>query len=300
MNYKKHFLLLLFMAFVFVITACSSNDSEAKQLKEAYNYDTPFTDELDPSDSNTKYIKKGEKILNKTNTVMQDKVGNELTCMSCHSGGNLSGAQPLEGVTKQYPQYRSRDDAVGSMEDRVNGCMRRSMNGEEIAKDSEEMRSIIAYLDFISEDLEQDGDDLPWLDDTTMDKVPEPDVDRGERYFEEKNCMTCHAEDGSGTGPNQGPPLWGEDSFNDGAGMARLGKASGFIRDNMPLNDAGSLSDQEAADLAAYLLSHERPEWEGHEDDWPLGDRPDDIMTKDKREQIRNGTFDWTELENVK
>ena len=67
----------------------------------------------------------------------------------------------------------------------------------------------------------------------------------------------------------------------------------------MPPGDEYELSDQEAADLAAFILSHERPEWKGHEKDWPKGGRPTDIITKDRREKIREGTFDWSEIENI-
>ena len=51
-----------------------------------------------------------------------------------------------------------------------------------------------------------------------------------------------HGNDGEGkragsAGDMKGyefPPLWGNDSFNDGAGMARLIAAANFIHSNMP------------------------------------------------------------------
>lgn len=67
----------------------------------------------------------------------------------------------------------------------------------------------------------------------------------------------------------------------------------------MPPAEEPQLTDQEAADLAAFILSQERPEWKGHDTDWPEGGRPTDIITKDRREKIREGKFDWTEIENV-
>src|SRR5699024_12098598 len=73
-----------------------------------------------------------------------------------------------------------------------------------------------------------------------------------------------------------------------------------FIKNNIPYVNE-KLTNQEAANHAAYLLSFERPVWEGHDDDWPKEDdeRPTDIITKDRREQIREGTFDWTEIDNI-
>ena len=58
------------------------------------------------------------------------------------------------------------------------------------------------------------------------------------------------------------PPLWGPDSFNDGAGMHRLIGSASFIRANMPLGtrfDAPALSVEDAWDVAAFINSQPRP-----------------------------------------
>src|SRR5699024_4569517 len=136
-------------------------------------------------------------------------------------------------------------------------------------------------------------------EENTMEEVPEPDVDNGEELYADKNCLSCHGEDGEGTGANEGPALWGEDSFNDGAGMGRLTKASGYTQNNMPVGEENTLSDQEAADLAALLLTKDRPEWDGQDDDFPGIDAQTDIITQDIRDQIQEGEFDWTEVDNV-
>src|SRR5699024_5273367 len=132
-----------------------------------------------------------------------------------------------------------------------------------------------------------------------FEEVPEPDVDRGEELFESKSCVNCHATDGSGKGMTSGPALWGDGSFNDGAGMNRLSDAAGFIKDNMPKSDHGKLNDQDAAELAEYVLKNDRPGWENHDQDWKDGRRRTDIITHDSRNAIQEGTFEWTELENV-
>ena len=59
------------------------------------------------------------------------------------------------------------------------------------------------------------------------------------------------------------PPLWGPQSFNDGAGMSRPGVAAAFIRTKMPLGRGGSLDDQDAWDLAAFVTSMPRPAYAG-------------------------------------
>jgi len=72
------------------------------------------------------------------------------------------------------------------------------------------------------------------------------------------------------------PPVWGPESFAIGAGLARINTAAAFIRWNMPNGRPGSLSDQQAYDVAGFLLSHPRPNTPGKERDWPKGDAPED------------------------
>lgn len=277
----------------------NGNDNEANTgNSDELAYNPPSMDDLDPDDPMTEHIQYGEEVFNETDTVLPDHVGNKLSCQSCHADGGVSQSSSMVGVTTQFPQYRKREGAVFTLEDRINGCMIRSMDGEKMDRESEEMRALMSYLSYISEGIKV-GEDIPWRMLNTMEDIPEPSVDRGEELYEQKNCLSCHATDGSGTGANSGPALWGEDSFNDGAGMSRMTKMAGYIKNNMPIGAEEQLSDQEAADLAAYLLSHERPEWEGHDSDFPGVEGPSDIMTKDRREQVREGTFDWTEIDNV-
>jgi thiosulfate dehydrogenase len=58
--------------------------------------------------------------------------------------------------------------------------------------------------------------------------------------------------------------------------MARINTAAAFIRWNMPYDRQGSLSEQQAYDVAAFVLSHQRPNTPGKERDWPKGDAPED------------------------
>ena len=45
----------------------------------------------------------------------------------------------------------------------------------------------------------------------------------------------------------------------------------------MPQTAPGTLTDQEAYDLAAYINSRPRPDFKGKELDWPKGDPPPDV-----------------------
>lgn len=259
----------------------------------------PSTDELDPDHPLTDVIKYGEEVFNETNTVIPDYVGNELSCQSCHADGGLSASSTLVGVVADYPQYRPREGVPFTLEDRINGCMIRSMNGEMLPYDSEEMRALMAYFSHISQGVAI-GEERPWFTPNSMDEVPEPDVVNGEELYVSKNCMTCHGENGEGTGANTGPALWGDNSFNNGAGLTRLTKMAGYIQNNMPIGDVGELSDQEAADLAAYILMQDRPVFSGLDGDFPHGGEPSDFIRGEERlQKIRDGEFDWFEIDNV-
>jgi len=75
----------------------------------------------------------------------------------------------------------------------------------------------------------------------------------------------CHGRDGSGlpasADPRRGyvfPPLWGDDSYNNGAGMTRVITASRFIKAKMPFGKP-DLTDDEAFDVAAFINNQPRP-----------------------------------------
>ncbi|GIN73358.1 hypothetical protein J14TS2_38330 [Bacillus sp. J14TS2] len=66
----------------------------------------------------------------------------------------------------------------------------------------------------------------------------------------------------------------------------------------MPKGKEGTLTDQQAADLAAFILTQKRPVADQKVGDYNLD--PDlDYITKDRRGKIRKGEFDWTELDVV-
>ena len=88
-----------------------------------------------------------------------------------------------------------------------------------------------------------------------------PDAKRGAQVYAER-CALCHGANGQGTWLGNVyafPPLWGRDSYNAGAGMHRVNTAAAFIKANMPLGQANSLSDQQAWDVAAFMNGQPRP-----------------------------------------
>ena len=223
-------------------------------------------------------ILRGKEILTDTARQMPEYVGATINCTSCHlQGGTVPNAMTFVGVTDRYPKYRERSGKEITLTERINSCFQRSMNGTKLPPESSEMKSILAYMEWISSDVE-DGNALK---EAGLQKIEPltPNKDNGEKLYQQK-CVSCHQVDGKGMSTSAGqiiyPPLWGEHSFNIGAGMARLNKAAQFIKWNMPLGQGGTLTDQEAYDIAAYFTTQERPDLMGKENDWPKGGKPSD------------------------
>ena len=179
---------------------------------------------------------------------------------------------PWVGVYARFPQYRSRVGGIQVIEDRINDCFKRSMNGKPLVPESRDMRDIIAYMAFLSSGYpvfaQVDGQSFPRV------PVVEGDTARGAATFAAK-CSVCHGPNGAGT--DVFPALWGDGSYNIGAGMARVQTAAAFIKVAMPQTAPGTLTDQEAYDLATYINSRPRPDFPGKELDWPNGDPPPDV-----------------------
>lgn len=217
-------------------------------------------------------IRRGLAILVATRDSLPANVGNDLNCMSCHlDQGRRANGLPLVGVYARFPQYNSRAARIFTIEDRINGCFIRSMNGTALADTSRAMRDMVSWMAYASLGYPVGGR-------IAGQGVPRPDALTGDTVAGaavwQQVCAACHGLDGQGT--PLAPPTWGPRSFNVGAGMARLRTAAGFIRHNMPFDRPGTLSDEQAINVAAYLVSRPRPDLPGKENDWPNGDAPPD------------------------
>jgi thiosulfate dehydrogenase len=218
-------------------------------------------------------IRRGKALLAFTRDSLPNHVGNRLQCVSCHpDNGTRRDVMPWVGVYARFPQYRARVGGIQVIEDRINDCFKRSMNGKPLVPESRDMRDIIAYMAFLSSGYpvfaQVDGQSFP--------RIPalQGDTTRGATTFTAK-CSVCHGANGGGT--DVFPALWGDSSYNIGAGMARVQTAAAFIKVAMPQTAPGTLTDQEAYDLAAYINSRQRPDFPGKELDWPNGDPPPDV-----------------------
>lgn len=280
------FLMLLLLSCVLLwvsIQGFPKTDGYDSTIKDIYamGYDVS---ELDGT-KESKVIKYGYEVFQNTPRYLgpenQNKdtayAGNNLSCTNCHLGsGTKPYAAPLIGVIQRFPQYRGRENKMGTIEERINGCMERSMNGTMMPEKSKEMKAMVAYLNWLGryapEDGQIEGQGFVKID------IPERAVDlkNGGKVFG-KNCVACHGSNGQGSKSADGltyqyPPLWGKDSYNNGAGMTRVITAAQFIKANMPYGatyENPVLTDEEAYDVAGYINQQLRPIKGNREADFP-------------------------------
>lgn len=204
-------------------------------------------------------------------------IGNRLACASCHIDiGTEPGTLTLLQTVEHYPRFSGRAGGMTDIEDRINECMQRSMHGKPLPMDSPEMIAMASYLRSLGAQYAAMGAGAKRAAEPAAFKTPNrrADVAAGEIVYDGK-CRICHGADGSGllsTGdPGKGylfPPLWGPDSFNDGAGMGRVLTAARFIKARMPLGQP-DLTDDQAFDVAAFINSKPRPMMANLEKDYP-------------------------------
>ena len=203
-------------------------------------------------------------------------ISNGMNCQNCHlQAGTAPLGNNYGAVASTYPKVRARSGKEEDIQKRINDCFERSLNGKALSRDSKEMNAMVAYINWVGKDVPK-GEvpagsgiyELPLLDRAA-------DPAKGKLVYE-KQCASCHQADGKGMAKPDGsgylyPPLWGENSYNHGAGLYRISRFAGYVKANMPLGatfEQPILSDEESWDLAAYVNSMDRPKKDLTQD-WP-------------------------------
>jgi thiosulfate dehydrogenase len=200
----------------------------------------------------------GHDLIGQTQTYLPHNIGVRMSCAACHPNAGRTPRQgSLLGIYAMFPQWNKRAGRVIALQDRIAECFLYSMNGRPPSYYSKEMVAITAYIAFLSRGAKVgtgfEGQESPKL------VAGPPDLTDGASIYRAK-CISCHQANGAGMGED--PPLWGPTSFNDKAGMSRMDRIAPFIRVAMPRNAPGTLTDQQAVDVAAFILSHPRPHFE--------------------------------------
>lgn len=214
------------------------------------------------------------KYLGPKGSVMQ--ISNGMNCQNCHlQAGTAVFGNNYGSVASLYPKFRARSGGIENIQKRVNDCFERSLNGSSLDTNSKEMKAIVAYINFLGSNVPK-GEKAAgsgFKDLAFLDRAADPI--KGKEAYTLK-CVSCHQADGSGVlNPDKieyaFPPLWGKNSYNDGAGLYRITNFAKYVKYNMPIgatHDNPQLTDEEAWDIAAYVNSQPRPHINVPKD-WP-------------------------------
>ncbi|HEV7231333.1 MAG TPA: c-type cytochrome [Bacteroidia bacterium] len=234
-----------------------------------------------PDDATGRQIRYGRALIANTASYLGPKgtvahISNGMNCQNCHlEAGTKPFGNNYSAVASTYPKFRERSGAIENICKRVNDCFERSLNGHALDSASAEMKAIEAYIRWLGKDVKKGNkpagagiEDLPFPD--------RPADPLGGAVAFKTKCISCHGEDGQGKMNAGGmsyqyPPLWGPHSYNTGAGLYRLTRFAGYIKNNMPQGaskSAPQLSNEEAWDIAAFVNSQDRPEGNISKD-WP-------------------------------
>lgn len=213
------------------------------------------------------------------------QIANQMNCQNCH---NDAGTKPFAlnyaAVSSTYPQFKARSSSLVSIAQRINGCFERSLNGSKLAVNSKEMLAIIAYIKWLGKDVPKGIKPK----NTGLTKLPylnrEADPLKGKLVYMQM-CVSCHGKNGEGVLTASKleftyPPLWGEDSYNDGAGLYRISSFAAFVKNNMPFGvniKSTVLEDEQAWDVAAFVNSQPRPHLDQKNDWKDISSKPIDF-----------------------
>lgn len=212
-------------------------------------------------------------------------VSNGMNCENCHlQGGTKPFAYNFGKVYSTYPKFRYRNNSVQTIYDRINDCFVRSLNGKALDSSTHEMQAIYAYIKWLGEGVSKGespvGTSFKSL--VYLDRVANPV--EGKQVFE-LECQSCHGKNGEGMMNSNGigyafPPLWGKNSYNDGAGIYRLSEFTDFVKNNMPFGTTWQhpiLTNKQAWDAAAFVNSQPRPHMDQSMDWKDIQEKPIDF-----------------------
>ncbi|MDJ1496288.1 c-type cytochrome [Cytophagaceae bacterium DM2B3-1] len=281
-------------------------------LKQGNNISSIHLESWSPPDEHTiptnekgELIRYGKELIVHTSVYLGPKgsvrkMSNGMNCQNCHlEAGTKPFGNNYSAVASTYPKFRQRSGSVETISKRINDCFERSLNGQSLDTTSHEMRAMVAYMQWLGSNVkkgvkpEQAG--LPEL--VPMNRAAEPE--NGKLLYKQ-HCLVCHGVKGQGVlavggKEYQFPPLWGNHSYNNGAGLYRLSRMAGYVKANMPFGVSfykPLLSDEDAWDLAAYIntmprtdirkgtMLHDWPDIAGKPFDHPFGPFTDSFSEK--------------------
>jgi thiosulfate dehydrogenase len=282
--------LLVVAVIAIILFGVQRNFFSAKQVATAPLVANKAEEIWHPPDSNTiprseagDLIRYGRDLIAHTSLYLGPKgtvahISNGMNCQNCHlEAGTKPWGNNYSAVASTYPRYRDRSGTVESIEKRVNDCLERSLNASKpLDSTSREMRAIVAYMQWLGTNVPKGHKPLGSGIATLKNLNRPADPLKGKQVYINK-CQTCHGHNGEGkedTATGVGylyPPLWGQNSFNIGAGLYRLSRMAGYVKDNMPFgasHENSQLTEEQAWDVAAFINAQPRP-FKKFDNDWP-------------------------------
>ncbi len=265
----------------------SEKSAARTDQKKTSHWQAPDTNEI-KNENQPELIAYGRRLIVSTSFYLGphgqvSKTANGMNCQNCHlEAGTKYFGNNYSAVSSTYPKFRERSGGIETIQKRVNDCIERSLNGKALDSSSKEMQAMVAYIKWVGKEVprKEKPEGAGIKDLAYLDRPADPQ--RGKEIYALR-CKSCHANGGEGKLNSDGsylyPPLWGEHSYNIGAGLYRLSRFAGYVKYNMP-NGADfenpQLSDEEAWDVAAFVNSQPRPK-KDLKKDWPnLAGKPVD------------------------
>ena len=245
---------------------------------------TPETDLSKlPDNEQNRLIKTGQALFTHTSEYLGPEVadaakryaGTNMACASCHrAAATLPYAAPLIGTASVYPQFQPRFGKMVSLENRINLCFTHSLAGREVPDDAQEMKAIVAYIEYLSRGVPKGARIIGEKEMVLEEPHRAANLVRGEAIYQQQ-CAACHGDKGQGqrvgrAGDRKGylfPPLWGPDATSESASMFRILSTFQYVYVNMPFGQASwdrpALSKDDAYDVAGFVISHPRQPRQG-------------------------------------
>ena len=273
--------MVLVIAMAIILIPSDFDQNKPSPFKsEGMDWDMPDTNRI-PSTPEGKLVRYGMDLIAHTSVYFGPKgkiaaISNGMNCQNCHlAAGTKFLGNNYSAVFSTYPKFRARSGSIETIYKRINDCIERSLNGTSLDSNSNEMKAIYAYIKWLGKNVPAKAkpagagiEDIP-----LMNRPADPIA--GKTIFTYK-CQRCHGTNGEGLMNESGneytyPPLWGEHSYNTGAGLYRISRFAGYVKNNMPLvtsADNRPLTEEEAWDVAAFVNSQPRPQ-KKYPGDWP-------------------------------
>ncbi|MBC8984539.1 c-type cytochrome [Pedobacter sp. N36a] len=204
------------------------------------------------------------------------RISNGMNCQNCHlEAGTKTFGNNYSIFFASYPKKSARSGKMAEATERIADCFQRSLNGKVPDLSGKEVQAMLAYMKWVGSEQEKGkkafGSGTEKL--KYMDRAADPE--KGLLVYQNK-CQSCHGEHGEGIKSADQlafvyPPLWGQQSYNDAAGMYRLSNFAGFVKNNMPYGVAypdAQLTDEESWDVAAFVNAQPRPH-KAQKEDYP-------------------------------